>query len=435
MSHFGVLCHKGAGHLNPLIALSRQLVARGHRVTFFLPPDAEFQVRQNGLGFVPLGTFKPNCGEVDQTGDWPVPLTGIPALCKGIRRIIGDMELSLREGPAAFTQAGIESLIIDEMALAGPTLAQLLRLPYFVVSTSLPHSLGWSAPRRVAPPLSFFDRIQNALLQLSVHRVIGPVRRRLDMYRRRAELGPIRRIAKVFPELALIAQMPQCLDFPRSTLPHHFHYTGPFVDAAARPYVDFPWERLDGRPVVYASLGTTRKGDPKTFHLIAEACDGLNLQLVISLGGRRDPEMLLGLPGDPLVLRAVPQLELLKRVEIVITHGGLNTALETLMEGKPMIVIPKTFDQPAVAASLQRLRVAEALALKGLSAERIHSTLRNMLGDPSYGNAARELQAIIRSTHGLERAADLIEGLLQTRTGDIGRSPKPPARICSGSVT
>jgi zeaxanthin glucosyltransferase len=209
--------------------------------------------------------------------------------------------------------------------------------------------------------------------------------------------------------------LPQCLDFPRSATPRNFYYTGPFVDEVARPSVEFPWDRLDGRPLVYASLGTTRKGERGIFPLIAEACSGLNLQLVISLGGRENPEALTGFPGEPLVVRVAPQLELLRRAEVVITHGGLNTALETLMEGKPMIVIPKSFDQPAVAIRLERLRVAEALSIKGLTARKICVALVKVLGDSSYRDAARRLQAEIRSSHGLERAADVIEQLLERR--------------------
>jgi MGT family glycosyltransferase len=179
--------------------------------------------------------------------------------------------------------------------------------------------------------------------------------------------------------------------------------------------VEFPWGRLDGRSVVYASLGTTRKSEPGIFQLIAEACDGLNLQLVISLGGRRDPETLAGLPGEPVVVRMAPQLELIKRAAVVITHGGLNTALETLMEGKPMIAIPKSFDQPAVAARLERLGVAEVLSADRLSAKKIRVALAKVFSDPSYRKSAQEVQTKILSARGLERAADVIEELLEKR--------------------
>jgi MGT family glycosyltransferase len=199
------------------------------------------------------------------------------------------------------------------------------------------------------------------------------------------------------------------LDFARSGLPENFYYTGPFVDETVRAPVEFPWERLDGRRLVYASLGTTLKSDSDTFRMIAEACDGLGLQLVISLGSRRDPEMFLGLPGDPLVVRNAPQLELLKRAELVITHAGPNTALETLMEGKPMIAIPKAFDQPAIAARLERAGVAEVLSVRGLTAQKIRTMVLKVLNDASYRDAARKLQAEIRYDRGLGRAASIIE--------------------------
>lgn len=413
MSHFGVLSYKGAGHLNPLIALSRQLIDRGHRVTFFQKPEVEAQIRDHGLEFVPIGPCGSSSAENGRTGQ--TNASGIAALRNGIRRIVGDMEMFLREGPDALTHAGVDTLIMDEIALSGPTLAEMLRLPYFVVSTSVPHRLGWDAPRRITPRCSYFGRVQNAWLHVSILRVRGPIRRRLDRYRRQRGLGSIRGIGKEFPALAHITQLPECLDYPRPALPSDFYYTGPFVDEAARRRVDFPWERLDGRSVVYASLGTTRKSEPGMFPLIAEACDGLNLQLIISLGGRRDPEIFANLPGNPVVVREAPQLELIKRAEIVITHGGLNTVLETLMEGKPMLVIPKFFDQPAVAARLEWLGVAEALAADGLSVKQIRVALGKVFKDPSYRNSARGIQARIRSARGLERAADLIEEILEKR--------------------
>ncbi len=173
MSHFGVLSYKGTGHLNPLIALSRQLMARGHRVTFFQKPDLEARVRQHGLEFSPIGMSGTASGEHGCAGNQPKPSSGIAVLRYGIRRIVGDMEMFLRETPTALIDAGVDTLIMDEIALSGPTLAEMLRLPYFVVSTSVPHNFGWAAPRQVAVPSSWFASVHNALLQVSVSRMRG----------------------------------------------------------------------------------------------------------------------------------------------------------------------------------------------------------------------------------------------------------------------
>jgi zeaxanthin glucosyltransferase len=419
MSHFGVLSYKGTGHLNPLIALSRQLMSRGNRVTFFQGPELEDRVRQQGLGFCSLGPI--SSSEVhgranNQRGD----ASGITALRLGIKRIVHDMEISLLEAPGVLAKAGVDALIIDEIVISGPTLAQMLHLPYFLVSTSVPHNFGWHVPRHLSGhsyPASYISRWQNVFLQVSALRVFGPVRWKLDRLRRQIGLGATREVHKVFPELAHITQLPQCLDFPRSTLPANFYYTGPFVDESARPVTDFPWSHLDGRPLIYASLGTRKNSQHSIFRMISEACHELDLQLVISLGGHVGPEMLVDLPGQPLVVRYAPQLELLKRAEVIITHGGLNTVLETLMEGKPMIILPMVHDQPAVAARLARLKVAEVLLVKGLSAKHLRLALAKICNNGSYCDAAAKVQAKIRSASGVQRAADLIEEAIEKYAG------------------
>jgi MGT family glycosyltransferase len=173
--------------------------------------------------------------------------------------------------------------------------------------------------------------------------------------------------------------------------------------------------------LIYVSLGTARNIQPSTFRIIAEACDGLGLQVVMSLGGRRDPEMFVNLPGDPLIVREAPQLELIKIAKIVINHAGINTVLETLMEGKPMIAIPITHDQPALAARLAWLHVAEVIPERRLAAKPLRLAICRVLNDASYGEAAREIQDKIQSGRGLERAVEVIEETLKRSIGKPSR--------------
>jgi zeaxanthin glucosyltransferase len=415
MSHFGVLSYRGAGHLNSLAALSRRLTVRGHRVTFFQRPELETRVLQCGLEFSPIGKGQ-SSAEPSRTNSRRGRTSGMADLRYRIKRITDEIEMSLREAPDALTRAGIDALIIDEIALAGPTLAEILQLPYFFVSTSVPHNFGWAVPRSLSQydnPISYFSRLRNALLQASVFRMRGPVRWKLDEYRRLLGLGPAREIQNVFPALAHFATLPECLDFPQSIVPSNFYYAGPFVDESARPAVEFPWDRLDGRPLIYVSLGTARKIQPTVFRIIAEACEGLGLQVVISLGGSRRPEMFEGLPGDPLIVGEAPQLELIKIAKLVINHAGINTVLETLMEGKPMIAIPIAHDQPALAARLAWLKVAEVIPEKRLSVKQLRAAVVKVLDDTSYRDAATEIQGKVRSARGLERAVEVIEEALE----------------------
>ncbi len=413
--HFGVLSVSGTGHVNSLMSLSREIVRRGHRVTFFDKPKIESRVREAGFGFVPLcaptvpAHKKPLAND---TGIWPE----ISTLRFNLARVCRDSWGYLENTPPALVRAGVNALLIDEIALTGPTVAQLLRLPYFIISTSAPHYFGWgfaswfSGYRYSASCLSW---MQGLFLELSVLRVRGPIRRSLDRYRRQVGLRPVGTIPREFPCLAHITQMPKCLDRPRRSLPSNFHYTGPFASRSDNSCIAFPWHRLDGRPIVYASLGTTRNVQPGIFLLIAAACQDLDVQLVISLGNRFDPKSMDDLPGQPLVTKYAPQLELLKLARIVITHGGSNTVFEALMEGKPMIVIPLAYEQPALAARLSRLHIAEALPVMRLSPKRIRAAVAKVLSDTSYGDAARAIQATMLRTRGSDCAADVIEDALR----------------------
>jgi zeaxanthin glucosyltransferase len=122
---------------------------------------------------------------------------------------------------------------------------------------------------------------------------------------------------------------------------------------------------------------------------------------VISLGGGSVPEQIGTLPGNPLVLEYAPQLELLSSATLTITHAGLNTALESLSAGVPMVAIPVGNDQPGVAARLKAAGVAEILPFQKLRADRLRPLVNKVLNDKTYRERAQALGAEIRKVDGL----------------------------------
>jgi MGT family glycosyltransferase len=161
-------------------------------------------------------------------------------------------------------------------------------------------------------------------------------------------------------------------------------------------------------------MGTLQNRQQKIFQCIAEACDGLDAQLVISLGGALNPESLPRLPGSPLVVGYAPQLELLKKTTLTITHAGLNTVLESLTNGVPMVAIPITNDQPGVAARIAWTGTGEVVPLARLSVPRLRDAIQRVLAEESYKNNASRLQEAICRVGGVRRAADIIEQAIST---------------------
>jgi MGT family glycosyltransferase len=220
-------------------------------------------------------------------------------------------------------------------------------------------------------------------------------------------------------QLAQICQLPAEYDFPRVSLSRCFHYTGPLQDVSGlEPIsfssVSFPLEKLTGKPLIYASLGTLQNRKGEIFQKIAEACLGLDFQLVISLGNPNIQESELTLQGSPLGVSYAPHQQLIERASLIITHAGMNTVLGALSSGVPLVAIPITNEQPGIAARLARTGAGEVMPLKGLSAPKLRGAIQRVLGEDIYKKNALRLQEAIRQAGGVSRAADIIEQAVST---------------------
>jgi zeaxanthin glucosyltransferase len=213
--------------------------------------------------------------------------------------------------------------------------------------------------------------------------------------------------------LARVSQCPDVFDFPRRVA-SSYHGVGS-IRSPGDMSVPFPFERLDGRPLVYASLGSLQGGRRELFAAIAEACAPLDVQLVITHGHQLDERAASGFAGDPIVVPYAPQRELLGRARLAIFHAGMNTVLDALEAGVPMVVIPLAFEQPGIAARVGWHGAGEVVPLAAASAERIRSATRRVLSDPSYREAAQRIGAQLPEAGGLARAVRIIQQAFATR--------------------
>jgi MGT family glycosyltransferase len=177
-----------------------------------------------------------------------------------------------------------------------------------------------------------------------------------------------------------------------------------------------------------------QNGAESIFRTIAEACAGLPVQLVISLGGGLAPERLGVLPGAPIVVSYAPQLELVKKAAAVITHAGLNTVLESLAEGVPLVCVPLGNDQPGVAARVAARRAGLVVERSKLSAKRLRAALAEVLENAVYRESAAKLRDAILTMDGLNRAADVIERSLQLSTDGARVREVLPSRLTGGEM-
>jgi len=118
-------------------------------------------------------------------------------------------------------------------------------------------------------------------------------------------------------------------------------------------------------------------------------------------------------PGNPVIVSYAPQCELLERSVVAITHAGLNTTMEALGAGVPMVAIPTNAgDQSGVAARIRLFGVGQVLGPKSLRSETLHAAISALLDNPSYRHSAQQMKMAIERTHGAEQAAKIIDRLL-----------------------
>lgn len=416
MAHLGFVTLNVMGHLYPMFTLALRLKERGHRVTFFAFADAAAFLGETGIDCEVFGNKDFPVGYTKQVLDELSKMKGLSGAQYTIKTLCSQIDTQLAELPEAVKGAGLDAIVIDQFLMCGSTVAEHAGLPYVHVANALmgnvenrvpPIMFGWGVERGVTALMR--NRAANAL----VRRVFLPVRDKLNAKRAEWRLPLYNEFMNErFGGGPQICQEPQGFEFPRQNLPANFHFVGPLHKRESRGDTAFPWERVDGRPLIYASMGTIQNGNDWVFKAIAEGCEGLNAQLVISLGGNLDVAQFGGLPGGAVVVNFAPQLEVLQRASLCITHAGLNTALESLAQGVPMVAIPITNDQPAVAARIAWTGAGQVVPLKRLKAATLCDAVSAVMAVPSYRESARRLQAEIAALNSLERASEIVESVL-----------------------
>lgn len=417
MTHIGLLCPSASGHLNPMTTLGHELHQRGHRVTLVGPLDAQAKTLAAGLEFQVMGEAEFPLGVTQQALAKLGQLSGLAAFRYTIALFQQITTSLLKDAPAAIKSAGIEFLIIDQTSFGGSTVAQFLDLPFVSVCCALminqdpnapPFNLGW--PYSPSGWARFRNQMGYKLINLTAKPIIKLIRDCREEWR----LPPLKHSDDAFSSLAQLCQQPAEFEFPRQSLPSCFHFTGPYSNPDSREPATFPFEQLTGQPLIYASLGTVQNRLLGTFEAISEACQNLNAQLVLSLGGGNSPDALPKFPGAPIVVGFAPQLALLQKSTLTITHAGMNTTLESLAQGVPMVAIPIANDQPGVAARIAWTGTGEVVSLKKLTVPKLRTAIERVLQQESYRKNALKLSNAIQQAGGVRRAADIIEQVIHT---------------------
>ena len=413
------VCMPITGHLNPMIALARKLQAHGHVIVFVSFSDARRVVEDAGLTFAPIGEQAYPPGSMAPFMERFAQAHGLePVKCWIAEFVPRLLKTALEELPRIAGEQAVDAFALDTTFNYIELVALQLHKPYIHVWSPLPFdSSGATPPYMFDLPydLSPAGRARNLEALGSIRAFTEPRQEIARAYARSAGLEiDWARPGGTVSDLLILSQTPREFDLPGIPRPRQFRYTGPFQDESARNPVPFAYEKLTGAPLIYASLGTLANGLKHIHRTILDAARKVpETQMVFSTGRHVRPGDLGPIPANVLAVQSAPQLELLKRAKLCITHAGLNTTLEALMCGVPLLAVPITFDQPGVALRIAHHGVGEVLRLHELSSDAVARRARMILDTPGYRTRARHFQQIIEQTEGLDLAANLVESSLR----------------------
>ena len=229
---------------------------------------------------------------------------------------------------------------------------------------------------------------------------------------------------------------------PQPQWPPHVRFTGfPFLDHEA--IADEAVARLeqflsDGpAPVVFTLGSSGGQAAGSFFTESVEAAKRLRCRALFLTGTYAVPREIEELQSrDLAVFRYIPYSHVFPRAAVIVHPAGIGTTALSLRAGRPMLVVPMSFDQPDTAARMCRLGVARMIPHAHYQARWAAAELRALRGNPTYASAAARVRRQIDSEEGVSNACDAIEEYLaRNRESNPSRAPNPRyQRIDSASI-
>jgi MGT family glycosyltransferase len=152
-----------------------------------------------------------------------------------------------------------------------------------------------------------------------------------------------------------------------------------------------------------------------------EALEGLPIRLLVTIGRGQNPAELGKLPAWVHVEKWVPQAAVMPHAAAMVGHGGSGTTLAALAGGVPTVFLPVFADQPINAERVAEFGAGLTLEMTPAGLARLGASVRELLENPRYRSAAREVADEISSLPPVDESVELLEDVAARRSGGAGR--------------
>ncbi len=378
------------GHVNPTLAVVQELVARGDEVLYYVPEEFRQTIEATGATFRPYESMLSNPQMPADQG----------------QNFANSMPFRLANESAAVLPQVLESIreeqpdcvLYNMMCLWGRIAAQSLHIPAVLLRPT--YALG---------DLSRMPAFRNFMNGAQMGEFLQRANAKLAEVCQTYSIPPFG-IQELFSgsEPLTLVFIPREFQPGGDTLDERLVFVGPAIQP--RPDTSgFPLDKLTGKTTLYISLGTVFNNQADFFNMCFEAFEDKDWQVVLARGKKVDPAQLHPTPANFLVAPYVPQLDVLQHAHAFVTHSGMNSTMESLYYGVPMVALPQMPEQMMTAQRIQELGLGIELDKNTVTVETLRTAVERVMDDPTFRTNAQEMQQKVRNAGGYKKAADAIE--------------------------
>ncbi|CAN5750286.1 glycosyltransferase [soil metagenome] len=382
------------GHMNATFALVAELVQRGERVVYYAVEPFRQAIESTGAEFRSYANPAALIPPVHDGGLFSVMTYLAHASEALLPQLIEEVQ-----------EIAPDYLLLDSMCLWGALVQQILKIPAITISSVfITHP---NLPVEYFIQLNYQQMPKEILLNgIEALHSYFEIAQRLDHKYGTRSPNIVGAFANAQPLNILFTARKF---HPGSELfePDSYKFVGPSVDKRTES-VEFPFDQLSAAPLIYISLGTIFNEQPDFYNACFRALGDLPYQVVMSIGDKIDPSLLDATPANFIVRPYVPQLEILQRSAVFITHGGMNSTSEALLYGVPVLVVPQHGDQFMVAMQVVEVGVGRMIPMAQATPEALRGLTMQLLSAPSFKAEAQALGAEFKAGGSYVRAADEI---------------------------
>ena len=405
-----------SGNAPPQLALTRELVERGHEVRVVAHSAARARIEQTGAEFVPIRRWLPDLDithpETDPIRDWEAR-TPLGAAKRMRDAPIAPLRDATRENVEMLSDWSADVIVFDWLFIAAAIAAEHAGIP----AVALVHC-PYPFPVRGAPPLfsglkpmagpvgATRDRLLNAMttrFSAAGLPVLNDVRAEHGLTPLEDWNDQVRGVRAIY-----VMTAPE-LDFSsKAQLPPNVHYVGPAFEPFEKEW-ESPWPSENADPLVLISFSTSYMNQRALAQHVLDAVAGLRVRALLTAGPALDPSQ-LRIPDNARSVAFLSHRTVLPQAALVITHAGWQTVNAALADGVPLVCIPDGRDQPDNAA---RVVVAHAGVRVGKksSPEKLRGVISQALEDQSIKQGARAMAAALARSDGATVIANELERL------------------------